>query len=166
MATQKQIAANRLNSKKATGPRTPRGKAISSRNAWKTGEYSKSPVVAEEVELQVLTAEYNDRFAPATLEERFLVSRLVRSEWLSRRFMRLEAAIWNANEVTDGAGDNSLGAIYCRASKDLDQVGRGLDSAQRNFHTALTRLLAIRARRAPAQAPAGGTGLFLVPKRS
>ena len=37
MATEKQIAANRANAKRSTGPRTLAGKTISSRNACRHG---------------------------------------------------------------------------------------------------------------------------------
>ena len=37
MASDKQIAANRANAKKSTGPRTPAGRAKSSRNAYRHG---------------------------------------------------------------------------------------------------------------------------------
>lgn len=41
MATEKQIAANRRNAQRSTGPRTPEGKARSSRNALKHGILSR-----------------------------------------------------------------------------------------------------------------------------
>ena len=37
MASEKQIAANRANAKKSTGPKTPTGKLKSSRNAYRHG---------------------------------------------------------------------------------------------------------------------------------
>jgi hypothetical protein len=37
MASEKQIAANRANAKRSTGPRTARGKRVSSRNAYRDG---------------------------------------------------------------------------------------------------------------------------------
>ena len=37
MASEKQIAANRANAEKSTGPRTPAGRAKSSRNAYRYG---------------------------------------------------------------------------------------------------------------------------------
>ena len=37
MISEKKIAANRLNAKKSTGPRTQRGKSRASRNAWRHG---------------------------------------------------------------------------------------------------------------------------------
>lgn len=40
MATEAQIAANRRNAEKSTGPRTPEGKRVTARNAVKHGAYS------------------------------------------------------------------------------------------------------------------------------
>jgi hypothetical protein len=37
VATEKQIAANRANAKRSTGPKTARGKMVSSRNAYRHG---------------------------------------------------------------------------------------------------------------------------------
>ena len=37
MATEKQITANRANAKRSTGPKTARGKMVSSRNAYRHG---------------------------------------------------------------------------------------------------------------------------------
>ena len=37
MATERQIAANRANAKRSTGPKTARGKMVSSRNAYRHG---------------------------------------------------------------------------------------------------------------------------------
>jgi hypothetical protein len=45
MATIHQIAANRRNAQRSTGPRTPRGKAIVSQNAIRHGLHSASPVI-------------------------------------------------------------------------------------------------------------------------
>jgi hypothetical protein len=48
MASAAQIAANRLNARKSTGPRTAAGKAISSRNAEKHGKFSRAPLVSSQ----------------------------------------------------------------------------------------------------------------------
>ena len=48
MATAAQIAANRLNVQKSTGPRTPEGKAASSSNALKHGMDAASIVIPGE----------------------------------------------------------------------------------------------------------------------
>src|SRR5581483_6015180 len=48
MATVKQIAANRANARKSTGPRTPEAKAAASRNALKTGIYAPGSIIRHE----------------------------------------------------------------------------------------------------------------------
>jgi hypothetical protein len=102
--------------------------------------------------LKVLTEEYTQRFAPASLHERFLVETLAISEWRSRQYMRMEAAIW----------DHCPDAFSGKAGKDLDRLHRLADSAQRGFSTALKQLMAAQAERAPVPP---SSGLFAVPKR-
>jgi len=48
MATDRQIAANRANAQKSTGPRTQAGKAASSANAIKSGVYAQSTLIPGE----------------------------------------------------------------------------------------------------------------------
>jgi hypothetical protein len=45
MTTDRQLAANRANAQHATGPRTPQGKAVSSRNNTRHGLRSTTPVI-------------------------------------------------------------------------------------------------------------------------
>ena len=82
MATIQQIEANRLNAQKSTGPRSVEGKAVSCLNALKTGIDAKSQVIPGEdpAHLETLTAEYRERWQPATPEERLLVDSLVNCE--------------------------------------------------------------------------------------
>jgi hypothetical protein len=87
MATPKQIAANRENAKKSTGPRTEKGKAMSRMNALKHGIDARAETIAVEYpeELQELTAEYDREFQPIGIAERVLVNLLVRKQWLMNR---------------------------------------------------------------------------------
>jgi len=48
MVTPKQVAANRKNGARSTGPKTPAGKAASSRNSLKTGLLSRELILAGE----------------------------------------------------------------------------------------------------------------------
>ena len=48
MATKKQIKANRRNSKKSAGPKTPEGKAAVAQNASKHGLTSRNLVLSDE----------------------------------------------------------------------------------------------------------------------
>ncbi len=97
MASQRQIMANRRNAQNSSGPGSPEGKAVSSQNALKTGIDARSQVVSFEnaADLEALTAEYYDRFAPTSPEERCLVDTLISSEWMRRRYMTVEARVWD-----------------------------------------------------------------------
>jgi hypothetical protein len=70
MATESQINANRRNSAKSTGPRTPEGKSQSSGNALKHGLCVGFRVMQAENQEEVdeLIAEYWRDFAPANCE--------------------------------------------------------------------------------------------------
>ena len=87
MATTKQIAANRKNAEKSTGPRTEDGKSASRLNALKHGIDADAETLGVEFpeELQQLTDEYYSQFHPVGLPERLLVDLLVRKQWLINR---------------------------------------------------------------------------------
>jgi hypothetical protein len=95
MPTLRQIQANRRNSEKSTGPKTPEGKGAASRNALKTGIYSKAVVLPFEdrAALDALTADFYARFAPAGPAERVQVDEFIRAEWSLRRLRRCEAEL-------------------------------------------------------------------------
>src|ERR1035441_1516538 len=82
MATPQQIAANRQNAQKSTGPRTPEGKAASSQNAFQSGLDADSQFCYGEqrADFYRLQVEYFTRFSPQSPEERFHVDTLIRSE--------------------------------------------------------------------------------------
>lgn len=110
-------------------------------------------------EFRTLQAEYQERFAPATWEERYLVCTLVRSEWLSRQLGRLETAIWDRQLAEEqGMPVHSLAAAFGRACGELDRISRAIDSMRRVYRRALKRLTALQSSQKP--------GLFVVPKRS
>src|SRR6516162_9808971 len=96
MASDRQIAANRLNSQKSTGPRTDTGKATSRMNALKSGLHAASHIIRGEDpdSLAQLAAEYNAEFHPVTPRQRDLVDTLVRNEWKIRRLERVETELW------------------------------------------------------------------------
>src|SRR3954465_12166723 len=96
MASLKQIAANRANAKKSTGPRTPEGKAVSRFNALKFGITAESLILPGESadDFEALAVEYADRFRPHSPEQRFLVKTLTTSDWITDRLHRTEPAVW------------------------------------------------------------------------
>ena len=101
MSTENQIEANRRNAQLCTGPKTEEGKARSSQNALKTGLYSQKEVIATESkeEYEALAVDFHNHYAPANPHERSLVDALVRYEWLSRRYMAADTALWDFSLV-------------------------------------------------------------------
>jgi hypothetical protein len=98
MTSEAQIAANRLNAQRSTGPRTARGKATLARSALKHGLTAKTVVLFDESktgferfhQAQVLDLE------PRTDGERALVEQIATLGWRLRRASRAEAALVNA----------------------------------------------------------------------
>ncbi len=79
MASENQIAANRRNAQKSTGPRTPDGKAIVSQNALKHGLRSKSFLLGfedEKKEYPPLHASLREEWQPVGAAEELLVERM------------------------------------------------------------------------------------------
>ena len=164
MSTAKQIAANRLNSQKATGPRTSRGKAASRFNSLKHGLYATQQFIFDETaeQLAELGGEYQERHNPSNPEECALVETLVDSEWRLRRLRRVETHLWDRaalhfqiqtfvkeDPLSDPrlsrnfkASPPSSGEAFLAASADFERHQRIVNSAQREYHAALKDLVA------------------------
>ena len=144
MASLKQLEANRRNAQKSTGPRSVEGKAASSQNALKSGIDAKAQTLPGEKPeaLEALTAEYYDRFRPATPEARHLVDTLVSNEWLLRRFRRIEVQILKHEMEAAFRLDakNPEGHAYVRAERSFERLQRRINAAERNYHRALKEL--------------------------
>ncbi len=89
--SEKQLRANRANAKKSTGPKSGRGKEISSRNAVKHGVYAKtvvidSPSVKENQGAYEALVEFlHEELQPETALQEQLVVRIANGVWHSRR---------------------------------------------------------------------------------
>jgi len=158
MATDRQIAANRANAQKSTGPRTAQGKAASSANATKFGIYSRSPIIPGEdpAELDALRRDYYETFHPANGDERRLLETMISSQWM---IYRLNAAFhqkWIKNLEDD------LDSPYQRESAPLVRaynceedhfvrLSRMIASFDRSFHRARTALVQAQKDRKRAQ---------------
>jgi hypothetical protein len=75
MATKKQIAANRRNARKSTGPKTPEGKAASFMNALRHGLRARKVVLRDENQNDYdrLHAGFQDLYRPQNAAEQHLV---------------------------------------------------------------------------------------------
>jgi hypothetical protein len=94
--TEKTLAANRLNAKRSTGPRTERGKNTSKFNAVRTGLFAKHVAIpvcdgeGSEKQFARLLADLRQEFQPEGLLEEFYVGEIAKSIWRLRRATRAE----------------------------------------------------------------------------
>lgn len=95
--TEKQLAANRRNAMKSTGPRTPKGRAVSKMNALKHGILSKQVLVQglvlqeSEEELEALHRRFWEDLQPVGVMEEMLVDQIVTAHWRLRRALTAES---------------------------------------------------------------------------
>ena len=129
-ASDKQLAANRRNARKSTGPRTLAGKDASSRNALTHGIRAHDLVINDSVErvedFEALRSALVDELRPASPLEELLVDRIATLHWRARRVLRAEAgairvavsdAVTQSVEAQRDTLDRSLRA--------LDGIGGG-----------------------------------------
>ena len=133
MVTAAQIAANRRNALKSTGPRTAAGKSASSRNALRHGLAAQAAVVRGEdpADFERFRAELRQALAPRNWREEGLAETAVDAAWRMRRAWRAEAALFNRQ-----------GRLYLAPSgfRALLILQRYEMSAHRRFHRAIAML--------------------------
>jgi hypothetical protein len=134
MATPSQIAANKTNSQKSTGPRTDAGKAKSSLNHMSHGfAASTSKLIAGEnpEDLKALLADLTSEYQPATPTEQILVEKMAQNQWISLRAFRLQSSAFGGK----------WGMSNLPASPDLGVLIRYRTSAENAFHKAHNELV-------------------------
>jgi hypothetical protein len=98
MATEAQIAANRLNAQKSTGPRTARGKARSSRNALKHCALARTLLASDpapnekSAEFRALCDDFSAELKPVGPFETMLVDQVITAVWRKRRARQAHSA--------------------------------------------------------------------------
>jgi hypothetical protein len=158
MATEKQIAANRANAQKSTGPRTPEGKSASSQNSLKSGIYAKSLIIRGEdpAELETLRDDFYEIHRPQAADERALVDTLISSEWTLRRLRKCAAQIWESafglsEVIEDFRPPTMLADAFADSQPNFLNLQRLIDAADRAFHRALADLRRLQSSRPPSQ---------------
>ena len=160
MPTPKQLAANRRNAQKSTGPRTPEGKANTRLNALKSGIDAQAETMLpfeDPAKLEALACDYYDRFHPTTPEERCLVDDLISDEWQLRRFRAIEGQLLthhydDAYEPRDV--QLSLGQSYEWACKYLDRLQRRINATRKAYLVTLKALRELQAAQPDHDLPA------------
>lgn len=148
MATAKQIAANRLNARKSTGPRTAAGKARSSRNAVKHGMCARMTAGPDErgAAYERWLRAFREELRPITPWQQTLFPRIANLAWRSQRvrdvenrFLRIERRKFQLG----GGEDLSAAEILARKFSD-ESMGRAvllLNRYERSLDNAMLKLL-------------------------
>ena len=126
--TDKQLAANRANAAKSTGPRTPEGKARAALNSRKHG-LSASTFTAvrleDREELENLIADAVEYYRPLNSQEQFAVERIALCQLSILRAYRLEAgAMADAYAAILGPHDPAYGDKP-EDQTDTEALGQG-----------------------------------------
>ncbi len=134
MATPNQIAANKLNSQKSTGPTSAEGKKKSSMNRLSHGFASSATVMPGEdpEEFKALLDSLIAEHQPAGETEQILVEKMAVNTWLSQRAFRLQGYAFSAQMLQD----EKFGI-----PKDLGLLIRYHSAAERAFHKAHAELV-------------------------
>ena len=162
MRTEEQIRASRENAKKSTGPRTPEGKARSSKNALKHGLLAQDSVIPGEdpAEFDRHLTTYGDTYLPRNCIEKELVRQIADAAWRMQRLTRIEATIITAaierirtyqqkvrrDRMREGhEGDlQLLGASMISGTQFLNDLGRYDAHLNRRFYRAVELMMKIR----------------------
>jgi len=147
MATTAQINAAIANAQHSTGPRTPEGKAASSRNSLKLGLFAQAEILPGEDPdaLAHLAREFQQTYQPEGADETMLLNDLVRALWLERRYARIETEVINIRYAALSPEDraNALGAIFIQDAEGanvLQKIDRRRAAARRQAERARKEL--------------------------
>jgi len=148
MATPAQIAANRANARKSTGPRSAEGKSASRFNALKHGIDAASIVIPGEdpADYEALRDHYLHEYRPQSASESFHVDTMLRADWHKRRLENVEADLYRT--VLAESPGNPLAAVLLAespAAKLLVRVQRQIAAFERTWHRANTEFRRARA---------------------
>jgi hypothetical protein len=155
MATANQIAANRANAQRSTGPKTGAGKAAAARNARKHGLFAKEVLAMGEsaARFAELRQGVREALAPEGELEEALCARIVGCLWRLRRIVRLESAMVGDEDGLHLASPLERGWLCDEESDRLQLLSQYETRLDRMLHRALHELQRLQARRAGADVP-------------
>jgi len=169
MATEAQLNANRQNARKSTGPRTPKGKAASSRNSLEHGLCAQKLLLIDEDSDAFLALLHDlfSRFRPVGAGEESLVKRIALAQWRLDRALPIETQLYqeqiaivaasnpemSAKELNAQTG--LLGPAFtndCDKSQTFIKLARYETALERSINNSLRQLEAFQKARAQAAA--------------
>ena len=161
MATPAQIAANKQNAQKSTGPKTEEGKAASARNRLSHGFASSAILIEGEnpEEFKALLAGLTDEYQPVTDTEVILVERMAQHQWLCLRAFRLQgiAFIAEPGKTSEFSIPKSLGLLiryHTTADRAFHRVHNELVKTQKERKKSEIGFVLQNAPQNPAEPPA------------
>lgn len=151
MASEKQIKANRLNSKKSCGPRTSAGKERSKMNAVKAGIFSLSILIPGEdrKEHGRLVRSWIAQLQPKGPAEDQIVDEIAAVSWRLLRYSKIEAGLFQMYRVVDGKS-GTLAQAFAHDQKNLATITKVPlleDRLDRKLDRLLKRFAALQAKR-------------------
>jgi len=142
MTTRAQLAANRRNAKKSTGPKTKHGKAAAGRNAFKHGLLARDVVCAEESsqEYREFVEAVSADLAPVGEVEEQLVDRIATCTWRLQRMVVAEVSMFDHRPGYDELheGESAYSRRFDRRTSEMIALSRYEASLDRSL-VALTR---------------------------
>jgi len=170
MATPSQIAANKANALKSTGPRTDAGKLLSRDNALKHALASRHLILEEEdpADYESLRADLIDHYQPQDPPEALLLDQFTQSAWRLLRVRRLETATFSKEFVDLQAWiqqspmadatlpdvDHQRALIFHTRAKEFDNLRRHESTIERAYYRSYRELEKIRKERLKSTPPA------------
>lgn len=132
----------------ATGPRTPDGKARSSKNATRHGLLSRELLQSDEklAHLQGLSERLRAQLEPVGELELLLVERVVSCVWRLRRALRIESELVERDRWSVGA-DEGAALVWIRRRDTLATLNRYEVTLERSMYRALHELERLQAAR-------------------
>lgn len=165
MTTKKQIASNRRNARRSTGPKTRAGKNASSKNALRHGLLAQQVTLPDEdgAAFQEFRQRLFAERAPTGPWEEVLVDQMVACAWRLRRAERMEAAVVaHRTSEAEAELDHSrrsadplaLGLIRDATGADtMSKIGRYERRVERSMYRASHQLERLQAARQGAVVP-------------
>jgi hypothetical protein len=134
MATLKQFEANRRNSQKSTGPKTPEGKATVSMNALRHGLRARTVMLPGEnpEEFHQLCNDLEVEWVPQSRTEQFYLEQMVVAQWKLARMEVAEHAVFQdvAGSTTKLPFLDRLWQAECRLERSYARAQRELERLQ------------------------------------
>jgi hypothetical protein len=140
------VVTNRANAEHSSGPRTPEGKAASSRNAGKHFLTSKQVVIPGEdpAAYEACRADLISSLKPANAVEADLVEELAANSWRLKRAHRIETAILAEIAANSPDPDAAIAKSFLERPKELERLVRYMTSIERAYWRVFNKLEAIQ----------------------